>query len=99
VPTDSDDIRDQVQGLARLASLAIDESSIDRLGRDLASVLTLVETLDEAPTDGIEPMAHPLSAELRLRDDTVRQTLSREALQAPAPAVQDGYFLVPRVIE
>ena len=99
MPTDSDDIRDQVQGLARLASLAIDESSIDRLGRDLASVLTLVETLDEAPTDGIEPMAHPLSAELRLRDDTVRQTLSREALQAPAPAVQDGYFLVPRVIE
>ena len=99
MPTDPDDIRDQVQGLARLASLAIAPAAVDAIGRDLADVLALVEALNEAPVDGIEPMAHPLSSGLRLRDDAVVDGPSREALQAPAPAVQDGYFLVPRVIE
>jgi len=103
VPNDpdpeADDIRTQVQALARLASLAVAPSDVDAVGRDLASVLSLIETLNAAPTEGIEPMAHPLSAELRLRDDEVVEGPSREALQAPAPEVQEGYFLVPRVIE
>jgi len=44
-------------------------------------------------------MAHPASSSLWLRDDVVTNTDTRENLQAPAPATQDGYFLVPRVIE
>ena len=97
--TDSDDIRAQVQGLASLAGLAVAPAAVDAIGRDLADVLALFEALNEAPIEGIEPMAHPLSSGLRLRDDVVIEGPSREALQAPAPAVQDGYFLVPRVID
>jgi len=46
-----------------------------------------------------EPMAHPANAALLLREDTVSEQNDRESLQEPAPSTQDGYFLVPRVIE
>ena len=94
---------DQVRRIARLARIDIrpEESAavIDRLNR----VLGLIDQLKAVDTSGIEPMAHPLDALLpegqRLRRDEVTETDQRELHQSVAPAVQDGLYLVPKVIE
>ncbi len=90
---------DQVRRIARLARIAVrDEESaavIDRINR----VLALVEQIRVVDTTAIEPMAHPLDAAQRLRVDEVTESDRREANQAVAPAVQDGLYLVPRVLE
>jgi aspartyl-tRNA(Asn)/glutamyl-tRNA(Gln) amidotransferase subunit C len=94
---------DQVRRLARLARIGIrpDESAavIDRLNR----VLGLIDQLKAVDTAGIEPMAHPLDALLpegqRLRADAVTETDRRELFQSVAPAVEEGLYLVPKVIE
>jgi aspartyl-tRNA(Asn)/glutamyl-tRNA(Gln) amidotransferase subunit C len=90
---------DQVRRIARLARIEVsaDESGavIDRLNR----VLALVGQIQGVDTAGVAPMAHPLDAEQRLRPDEVTEPDRREAHQAVAPAVQDGLYLVPKVIE
>ncbi|ASJ72217.1 Asp-tRNA(Asn)/Glu-tRNA(Gln) amidotransferase subunit GatC [Granulosicoccus antarcticus] len=90
---------DDIKQIAHLARLGIDEEALTPLAADLSTMLELVEQLQAVDTDGVEPMAHPANATLLLRDDVVTETDQREQLQAPAPATQDGYFLVPRVIE
>ena len=92
---DSDDVRT----IAHLARIALDEEERGALATELNAVLGLVEELQAVDTDGVEPMAHPLDATLSLREDVVTESDAREALQKPAPEVEDGYFLVPRVIE
>jgi aspartyl-tRNA(Asn)/glutamyl-tRNA(Gln) amidotransferase subunit C len=90
---------DQVRRLARLARIAIrpDESAavVDRLNR----VLGLVDEMRRVDTAGIEPMAHPLDAQQRLRPDSVTEPERRELYQSVAPAVEGGLYLVPKVIE
>ena len=89
----------QVEQLAHLARIALDESTLSRTTRSLADVLALIDQLQAVDTTGIEPMAHPLDAVQRLRADIVTEPDQRDVLQAIAPAVQDGLFLVPKVIE
>lgn len=88
-----------IESIAHLARVGIDKDALAPLAADLSTVLDLVEQLQAIDTTGVEPMAHPGSATLRLRDDVVLAHESTEVLQAPAPEVADGYFLVPRVIE
>jgi len=90
---------DDIEKIAHLARLGIDKDALEPLAADLSTMLDLVEQLQAVDTEGVEPMAHPANATLLLRDDVVTETDQRETLQAPAPATQDGYFLVPRVIE
>ena len=90
---------DDIKQIAHLARLGIDEKDLAPLAADLSTVLALVEQLQAVDTEGVEPMAHPANAVLLLRDDEVTETDQREQLLKPAPATQDGYFLVPRVIE
>ena len=91
--------RQQVEQLAHLARIALDESTLSRTTRSLADVLALIDQLQAVDTTGIEPMAHPLDAVQRLRADIVTGPDQRDVLQAIAPAVQDGLFLVPKVVE
>lgn len=91
--------REDVRKIAHLARIALDEPASERIAGDLNTVLALVEDLRAVDTDGVEPMAHPFDAVLRLRADEVSEADERDALQAPAPQTEDGYFLVPRVIE
>ena len=90
---------DQVRRLARLARIAIrpEESAavVDRLNR----VLALVDEMRRVETGGIEPMAHPVDAQQRLRPDSVTEPDRRELYQSVAPAVEGGLYLVPKVIE
>lgn len=90
---------DNVKQIAHLARVGLTEDDLEPLRDSLSTVLGLVEQLNAIDTNGVEPMAHPGNAELRLRPDEVSEDNQREALQAPAPATEQGYFLVPRVIE
>ncbi|NND91043.1 MAG: Asp-tRNA(Asn)/Glu-tRNA(Gln) amidotransferase subunit GatC [Granulosicoccus sp.] len=90
---------DDIKQIAHLARLGIEEAALDHLAADLSTMLDLVEQLQAVDTEGVEPMAHPANASLLMRDDIVTESDQRDVLQAPAPALQDGYFLVPRVIE
>jgi aspartyl-tRNA(Asn)/glutamyl-tRNA(Gln) amidotransferase subunit C len=89
----------EVKKIARLARLAIDEAEVERYAQDLSGILDLVERMNQADTQGVEPMAHPLDMAQRLRPDVVTETNQRELFQLNAPAVENGLFLVPKVIE
>lgn len=89
----------EINNIAWLARLAIDESDIPKYSHDLSSILGLVEKMESVDTTSIEPMAHPLELKARLRKDEVSETNQREEFQSIAPAVKDGLYLVPKVIE
>lgn len=90
---------DEVRRIAHLARLALDTDAVEAYAQDLSSILDFVEQLEAAPTDGVEPMAHPQDATQRLRPDEVTEPDARERFQAIAPAVEAGLYLVPKVIE
>ncbi|MEF3193103.1 MAG: Asp-tRNA(Asn)/Glu-tRNA(Gln) amidotransferase subunit GatC [Halothiobacillaceae bacterium] len=89
----------EVKKIARLARLAIDEAEVERYAHDLSGILDLVERMNQADTQGVEPMAHPLDMAQRLRPDVVTETNQRALFQLNAPAVENGLYLVPKVIE
>jgi aspartyl-tRNA(Asn)/glutamyl-tRNA(Gln) amidotransferase subunit C len=91
--------RSDVERIAHLARLALDEQDIPAYTKNLSSILDLVDEMQQINTDGVEPLAHPLDAIQRLRVDEVSESDQREKLQAVSPAVENGLFLVPKVIE
>ena len=94
---------DEVRRIARLARLSVDEAEAGAVAGRLNDVLALIGQIQALDTAGIEPMAHPLDAGLalrqRLRPDAATEPDRRDAYQAVAPAVEQGLYLVPRVIE
>ncbi|UTW06749.1 Asp-tRNA(Asn)/Glu-tRNA(Gln) amidotransferase subunit GatC [Pseudomonas benzenivorans] len=91
--------RSDVEKIAHLARLGLSEDDIPRTTETLNSILGLVDQMQAVDTTGIEPLAHPLEATQRLRADQVREENQRDAYQAIAPAVENGLYLVPKVIE
>ena len=89
----------EVQKVAHLARLSIDDSQVEATAGTINKILDLVDQMQSVNTDNVEPMAHPLDATQRLREDVVTEPNNREKLQSCAPAVEDGLFLVPKVIE
>ena len=91
--------RSDIAKLANLARIAISDDAADEVANRISTVLALVDQLQAVNTDGVLPMAHPLDAVQRLRADIVTEPNQRELFQSIAPAVQDGLYLVPQVIE
>ncbi|MDG2502115.1 MAG: Asp-tRNA(Asn)/Glu-tRNA(Gln) amidotransferase subunit GatC [Porticoccaceae bacterium] len=91
--------RQEIEKLATLSRIAINESTITEVSQRLSSVLGLVDQLQAVNTEGVDAMSHPMQATQRLREDEVTELNQREALQATAPETEDGLFLVPKVIE
>ena len=90
---------DDIKAIAKLARLKIDEADVPSYATNLSNILDLVEHMNAVDTEGVVPMSHPLDVAQRLRDDIVTETDRRDELQKNAPAVEDGLFLVPKVIE
>jgi len=94
---------EQVQRIALLARIAVNPEEARGVTDRLNQVLGLIDQLQAVDTRGIEPMAHALDSQLaarqRLRPDAVTEPGRREAYQAVAPAVENGLYLVPKVIE
>jgi len=91
--------RSDIAKLAKLARIAISDDAADEVANRISNVLAMVDQLQAVNTDGVAPMAHPLDAVQRLRADVVNEPNQRELFQSIAPAVQDGLYLVPQVIE
>jgi aspartyl-tRNA(Asn)/glutamyl-tRNA(Gln) amidotransferase subunit C len=90
---------EEIRRLARLARIELDSAEAEALGRDMNDILAMVEQMSAIDTDGVEPMAHPQEMAQRLREDCVTETDQRELFQSIAPQVEDGLYLVPKVIE
>lgn len=88
-----------IKHLSRLAQLALTETERSAARKDLERIITMVDQMQAMDTDGVEPLAHPLDADQRLRADAVTETVDRDLYQKGAPATRDGLYLVPRVVE
>jgi aspartyl-tRNA(Asn)/glutamyl-tRNA(Gln) amidotransferase subunit C len=92
--------RRDVENIALLARLEITEAELPVYVESLSAILDFVKQLENAATEGIDPMAHPLPGQVqKLREDAVTESDRRDAYQANAPAVEAGLYLVPRVLE
>ena len=91
--------RDQVQHIAMLARLKLADDEFDETVDKLSRIVDFVDQLSQAETEGVVPMAHPLNESQRLRADEVTEGDEREALQENASSVENGLYLVPKVIE
>ena len=91
--------RSDVEKIAHLARLGLNDADLPQTTATLNSILGLIDAMQAVDTEGVEPLAHPLEATQRLRADVVTESNHREAYQAIAPAVENGLYLVPKVIE
>jgi aspartyl-tRNA(Asn)/glutamyl-tRNA(Gln) amidotransferase subunit C len=89
----------QINKLCALAQLALGHDEREQVASDLDRIIAMVDALGLIDTDGVAPLAHPLDAAQRLRDDVVSERVDRDRYQHIAPAAENGFYLVPRVIE
>lgn len=92
--------RDQIAAIAALAHLELDASETDLFARQLGDILAYAEVVQQIDTTGVPPTASVVARHAADRPDEVRPSLDRdEALAAaPDPALDAGFFTVPRVI-
>ena len=88
-----------IKRIAHLARIEISDLEADATLTKLTGILGLIEQMQAVDTTGIVPMSHSQDVTQRLRDDIVTETNQRELFQSIAPAVEDGLYLVPKVIE
>ena len=92
-----------IERVAHLARLRLRPDETEHTLSQLNGFFKLVEQMEAINTDGVEPLAHPAAVlgevALRLRDDIASEPNQRDASQVSAPAVENGLFLVPKVIE
>lgn len=88
-----------VRDVADLARLSITDGDVGKVTEEFNQTLALFEALTTVSTDGIEPMVNPCTVYQPLRADSVMTLVEREDLMQNAPASEQNYFLVPRVID
>lgn len=88
-----------VRRVAHLARIAVTEDEVAHLQGELNAILAFVEQLGEVDTAGVEPMTSVIPMKLPLREDTVSDGFYPERVLANAPAAEDGFFAVPKVVE
>ena len=88
-----------IKRIAHLARIEVSNEEADATLTKLAGILGLIEQMQAVDTTGIVPMSHSQEVTQRLRDDVVTETNQRDLFQSIAPAVKDGLYLVPKVIE
>ncbi len=85
--------------IARLARIAVAEDEVEHLQGELNAMLAFVEQLSEVNVDGVEPMTSVTPMAMKMRVDEVTDGGNAEAVLANAPQSEDGFYLVPKVIE
>ena len=95
--------KDDIARIANLARLELSDSESERMLSQMNNFFGIVEKMQAVDTTGVTPLSHPVAAieeiTLRLRDDVVSEPYNREANHKIAPALEKGYFLLPKVIE
>lgn len=88
-----------VRRIARLARIAVAEDEVEHLQGELNAMLAFVEQLSEVNVEGVEPMTSVTPMAMKMRADEVTDGGNAEAVLANAPQSDDGFYLVPKVIE
>jgi aspartyl-tRNA(Asn)/glutamyl-tRNA(Gln) amidotransferase subunit C len=88
-----------VRRIAHLARIAVAEGEIEHLKGEINAILDFVELLKEVDVEGIEPMTSVTPMKLRLRKDEVTDGGDPDKVLMNAPQSEDGFFLVPKVVE
>ncbi len=88
-----------VKRIAHLARIEVSDLDAESYLAKLSGILGLIEQMQAVDTTGITPMSHSQDMTQRLREDVVTETNQRELFQSIAPAVENGLYLVPKVIE
>ena len=91
--------RQEVEHVAVLARLALNETELDQVTGQMNQMLGYVETLNELNTDGIVPTAHAVPVENAFREDTIRPSIGTEKALKNAPEAANNCFRVPKIIE
>lgn len=91
--------RATVHRIARLARIAISEAEAARLETELSGILDWVAQLDEIDTANVEPMTRIVAMTMRQRQDEVTDGNCADDILKNAPAVDDHYFVVPKIVE
>jgi aspartyl-tRNA(Asn)/glutamyl-tRNA(Gln) amidotransferase subunit C len=90
---------DTVRRIARLARIRVAEEEVEHLKGELNAILAFVEQLGEVDVEGVEPMTSVTPMAMKKRVDEVTDGGDAAAVLKNAPATEDGYFLVPKVVE
>ena len=90
---------DEVRRIADLARIEVPDGEVAALQQQLNGIFGLIEQMRAVDTAGVEPMAHAIDLTQRLREDAVTEEDRHALYQAGAPQVEDGLYLVPKVIE
>lgn len=88
-----------VRRIARLARIAVTDNDVPHLQGELNAILQFVEQLNEVDVSGVEPMTSVTPMAMKKRQDVVSDGSYPERVLANAPAREDGYFVVPKVVE
>ena len=91
--------QETVRRIARLARIAIRDEDVPHLQGELNSILAFVEQLNEVAVEGVEPMTSVTPMLMKRREDRVTDGGYPDKIVANAPATEDGFFLVPKVVE
>jgi aspartyl-tRNA(Asn)/glutamyl-tRNA(Gln) amidotransferase subunit C len=90
--------REEVAYVAKLARLTLSDAELDRFTEQLGQVLEHASDMNSLNLDNVVATAHPFGLINVLRADEVRPSLNRDEVLAMAPEVQDGRFVVPRIM-
>jgi len=90
---------EEVRRIAELARIGISDAEASAVQAQLNDIFELIGRMQKVDTEGVEPMSHGQDLELRLREDLVTERDQRERFQSLAPEVEQGLYLVPKVIE
>jgi aspartyl-tRNA(Asn)/glutamyl-tRNA(Gln) amidotransferase subunit C len=88
-----------VRRIAHLARIALAEEEIEPLQRELNAILAFVEQLSQVSVEGVEPMTSVIPMQMKKREDKVTEGDIAEDIVRNAPATEDHFFLVPKVVE
>ena len=88
-----------IKRIAHLARIEVSDADVQASLHKLSGILGLIEQMQAVDTTGITPMSHSQDVTQRLREDVVTESNQRELFQSIAPAVENGLYLVPKVIE
>jgi aspartyl-tRNA(Asn)/glutamyl-tRNA(Gln) amidotransferase subunit C len=90
---------DTVKRVAKLSRIAVDDAKAEKMQGELNAIFGFIDQLNEVDVDGVEPMTSVVQMEMRKRVDEVNDGNKAEDVTANAPASEENYFMVPKVIE
>ena len=91
--------KDTVRRIAKLARIALPEDRVAPMEKELNGILAWIEQLKEVNVEGVKPMTSVVEQRLKMREDVVTDGGNAAAVTANAPESEDGYFVVPKVVE